>query len=283
MIRTRNDSRAEPKLPGTFSTLSPFRYPGGKSWLRRKVLDWISIGDRPELFLEPFAGGASVSLAVAELNAADHVLIVERDPEVATVWRVVLSSDWHKLVRAVRHFKVSRKSVKNVLEERGSDPIEIAFRCLLKNRVSRSGILAGGAGILRSGEDGKGLNSRWYPETIAKRIELIHGLSPKITFEEGDGLSSIRRLASSKRTAIYVDPPYTSATEDPGQRLYRFHELDHSDLLSTLSKVKGRCLISYRASSQIRILANRFGLRVSRVRMRTAHHRTRYELLLTKR
>src|SRR6267143_1677915 len=134
MIRTRNASRAEPKLKGTFSTLSPFRYPGGKSWLRRKVLDWILTGDRPELFLEPFAGGASVSLAVAELNAADHVLIVERDPEVASVWRVLLSSDWHKLVRAVRHFKISRKSVENVLEKRGSDPIETAFRCLLKNR-----------------------------------------------------------------------------------------------------------------------------------------------------
>src|ERR1051325_3785890 len=65
------------------STLSPFRYPGGKSWLRGHVLDWLAtLPVRPKVFIEPFAGGASVGLAVAELCLADEVHLIERDPDV---------------------------------------------------------------------------------------------------------------------------------------------------------------------------------------------------------
>ena len=48
------------------TTLSPFRYPGGKSGLRPKIIEWIRrLGYRPNNFVEPFAGGSSVGLAVA--------------------------------------------------------------------------------------------------------------------------------------------------------------------------------------------------------------------------
>ena len=74
------------------STLSPFRYPGGKSRLRATIINWIGkLGFRPSHFIEPFAGGASVGLAVAELDLADHVTLAEIDPDVSAVWDVVLN------------------------------------------------------------------------------------------------------------------------------------------------------------------------------------------------
>src|SRR5262249_3692815 len=76
------------------SRLSPFRYPGGKSWLRPTMIRWLkSLPFRPRLFIEPFAGGASVGLAVAELDLADQVILIERDPSVAAVWKVALGSN----------------------------------------------------------------------------------------------------------------------------------------------------------------------------------------------
>ena len=39
---------------------SPFRYPGGKTWLVPRVREWLaSLPQRPALFVEPFAGGGA--------------------------------------------------------------------------------------------------------------------------------------------------------------------------------------------------------------------------------
>src|SRR5437660_185858 len=120
---------------GTFTTLSPFRYPGGKSWLRSRVIDWLKQRSIPtKLFIEPFCGGASVSLAVAELKLVPNVLIIERDPSVAAVWRVIFEGDSDRLVRRIRKFKVSRAAVVDVLTDDTSEDVAVAFRCLLRNR-----------------------------------------------------------------------------------------------------------------------------------------------------
>lgn len=42
----------------TVKHLSPFRYPGGKTWLVPHVMRWLSgLPERPSVFIEPFAGG----------------------------------------------------------------------------------------------------------------------------------------------------------------------------------------------------------------------------------
>jgi hypothetical protein len=42
----------------------------------------------------------------------------------------------------------------------------LAFATIIKNRVNRGGILANGASFIKNGENGKGITSRWYPETL---------------------------------------------------------------------------------------------------------------------
>jgi len=65
---------------------SPFRYPGGKTWLVPRVRRWLlSFATPPTEFFEPFAGGAIVGLTVAAEALADHVTLVELDEEIAAV------------------------------------------------------------------------------------------------------------------------------------------------------------------------------------------------------
>jgi DNA adenine methylase len=265
------------------SRLSPFRYPGGKTWLRKRILKWVTAErPKPRLFVEPFAGGASVALAIAESDAAESVLIIERDPQVAAVWRTILGDEWHQLARMVRNFSVTRRSVDDVLKTKPSDDVSIAFRCLLKNRVSRGGILARGAGILRRGEDGNGLCSRWYPEALSARIKAVHELHGRLRFKEGNGVTYIHRYLDSKSTVIFADPPYSVRPTHPGQRLYDFKEFDHDKLFETLAAFAGRCAITYSESRPIRRLAEKYGFQVERLRMRTTHHRERFELFMYK-
>ena len=158
-LRSRTQHAKEQEL--IMHTLSPFRYPGGKSWLRKRVIRWISSLDyRPVTFIEPFAGGASVGLAVAELALADQVLLVERDPDVAAVWRTILGDGWEALAERILEFRMSRKRVLEVLGTIHQDTAARAFRCILRNRVQRGGILSPSAGLLRKGEYGQGLKSR---------------------------------------------------------------------------------------------------------------------------
>ena len=42
---------------------SPFRYPGGKTWLVPRVRQWLASIERPHELIEPFAGGAIVGLS----------------------------------------------------------------------------------------------------------------------------------------------------------------------------------------------------------------------------
>jgi DNA adenine methylase len=265
------------------SILSPFRYPGGKTWLRSRVIKWLKeLGTPLDYFVEPFAGGGSVALAVAELNLADHIVMVELDPEVAALWRVILGGRAAELVARIRSFRLRRNAVIQTLADDNNDEVATAFRCLLKNRVHRGGILAPGAGLLKEGENGKGLSSRWYPETLAARIEKIQFFRGRISFSEGDALNTIALFAAEERAAFFIDPPYFANGRGPGQRLYRHNDVDHSNLFSALAKSRGPCLITYHNSRTIRVLAESHGFSCRNVRMKTTHHRIRNELLIFK-
>ncbi len=47
---------------------SPFRYPGGKTWLIPTVRKWLQQNTKAGLLIEPFAGGGIVSLTAPSKN-----------------------------------------------------------------------------------------------------------------------------------------------------------------------------------------------------------------------
>ena len=71
---------------------SPFRYPGGKTWLVPYIREWPrTVGPEIEL-IEPFAGGGNVSLTAGFEDLAKSIVMVEKDEDVAAVWRTILGS-----------------------------------------------------------------------------------------------------------------------------------------------------------------------------------------------
>jgi DNA adenine methylase len=42
--------------------------------------------------------------------------------------------------------------------------------------------------MLKYGENGNGILSRWYPETLSKRIQDLLAIRDRITFIGGDGI-----------------------------------------------------------------------------------------------
>jgi DNA adenine methylase len=265
------------------SLLSPFRYPGGKSWLRGFALDWLTaLPYRPKVFIEPFAGGGSVGLAVAEFAMADEIHFIERDPDVAAVWKAALGSHCERLCERVLGFRINRQNVRTALADVRPDLVSVAFRCLLRNRVQRGGILAPRAGLLRKGERNRGIRSRWYPKTLVSRLRKIHSLRDRIHFTQADAMELLPKLLRRADVAFFLDPPYALNGSGPGLRLYRHAEVDHERLFAMLSAARGACLATFHPSAHIRRLATRSGFHVSTKVMHTAHHRHRRELILRK-
>ena len=95
---------------------------------------------------------------------ARHVIFAELDEGVAAVWRVVLNRQGGWLAKQILNFEVTLESVTEVLGRDAAGPREKAFQAVLRNRVQRGGILAAGAGLVKTGENGRGLLSRWYPQ-----------------------------------------------------------------------------------------------------------------------
>lgn len=91
---------------------SPFRYPGGKTWLVPHVRRWLtSLSSPPREFVEPFAGGAIVGLSMLFDGLTAHLTLVELDEDVAAVWKTMLSSSVQRFVHRITSFKITPEAV----------------------------------------------------------------------------------------------------------------------------------------------------------------------------
>ena len=88
---------------------------------------------------------------------------------------------------------------------------------------------------MKSGEGGKGITSRWYPTTLAKRFENLDAVRDRIDFRCEDGLQVIDEYAVASDVVCFIDPPYTAGGKKAGKRLYRHYQLDPERLFAAVS------------------------------------------------
>ncbi|MFZ0034327.1 MAG: DNA adenine methylase, partial [Sedimentisphaerales bacterium] len=235
------------------SQRSPFRYPGGKTWLIPQIRTWLNSQlKRPRLLIEPFAGGGIVGLTVAFESLAVRVLMVELDEQVASVWKTLLSGDAEWLADRILKFEMTQESLAKVLNDDELSIRQNAFKTLLRNRTNHGGIMAPGAGLIKNGEHGKGINSRWYPYTLAKRIRNIGKLADKIEFIHGDGITVMSKYAMQSDVVYFIDPPYTAAGKKAGTRLYKHNALNHEELFELAETLQGEFLMTYNDAAGVR-------------------------------
>lgn len=262
---------------------SPFRYPGGKTWLVPQVRRWLSIRrSRPSILIEPFAGGGIVSLTAAFEHLADRVVMVEVDVDVAAVWQCILGSDGPWLAERIISFPMSADSVREELLSPPANLRERAFQTILRNRTNHGGILAPGSGLIKHGENGKGISSRWYPDTLRRRILDIVQIKDKITFIQGDGLKVMSNYLDDPDVVFFVDPPYTAGNRGKraGRRLYTHNTIDHEELFKLSGCAVGDVLLTYDYDEYVIKMAEAHGFSFQPICMKNTHHTTMQELLI---
>lgn len=265
---------------------SPFRYPGGKTWLVPRIRQWLrSISPKSPHLVELFAGGAIAGLTTAAEQLADQVTLVELDDAVAAVWKTILQDaegdEW--LARQIDQFEMSLPAVNALLLKTPCSVRDLAFQTIVRNRVNRGGILAPGAGLIKAGENGRGLTSRWYPATLQNRIRAIVQDRDRLTFVHGDGLQMLAGKHWPDDTVFFIDPPYSAAKTSAGSRLYTHFDLDHARLFAELAALPNDFLMTYDDTPQVRALAGQSGFSVAAVAMKNTHHARKTELLIGRR
>ena len=261
--------------------LSPFRYPGGKTWLIPQIRQWLSeLEIAPVELIEPFAGGSIVGLTVAAELLADHVTLVELDDQIAAVWQTILNGNAKSLANKIATFSLTLETVNKELATTPSNLTEEAFHTILKNRINHSGIMAPGAGMLSYGENGKGIRSRWYPGALKKRILGIANMRDRITFIKGDGIGELKKYSNRADVVFFIDPPYTAGGKEAGRRLYAHHEIDHEELFRVTSTLAGDFLMTYDNDPIVYQLAQQYNFDTHEIMMKSSHHANMTELLI---
>lgn len=262
---------------------SPLRYPGGKTWLIPHVRAWLApMQPRPRTLIEPFCGGGIVALTAVCEDLVEQCFMAELDHDVAAFWHAALRHN-AELSHLVSEFEPTRESVSALADQAPRGLLEHGFRTLVLNRTRRGGILAPGAALTKSGENNKGLASRWYPDTIIHRLRNIEAHAPQINFCEADGLDLLEVIAEVPGTVAFIDPPYTAGGKRAGRRLYSHSQIDHRRLFKILAQTPVDFLMTYDRSREIAELIAEYGFHAVEVVMKNTHHAHISELVITRR
>jgi DNA adenine methylase len=236
--------------------ISPLRYPGAKRRLVGYVADTLAAHAlSPGLFVELFAGGASVAIQLLSDEVVERIGLVDRDPRIAAFWATVFNdSAW--LLDQIDVAPLDLHEWRRHRAVTNGSRRELALACLYLNRTSFSGILAPRAGPLGGTKsfDQERFSCRFPRETLKRRVAALAELRARVDFtwalDWNQALSLVRRMqrrgSLDKSVFYFVDPPFFEKAE----RLYAhtFTAAGHRrlrDALLDMSPAREPWLLSY--------------------------------------
>lgn len=239
------------------TVLSPLRYPGGK----RRLVPYIAAclvenGLRPALFVEPFAGGASVSLELLHLGFVERIALADADPLVVAFWETVFDDvDW--LCAQVESVPLDLPTWHRMKSSRHRSRRSQALACLYLNRTSFNGVLHKRAGPIggKAGTSQYALGCRFPRRRLVQRLRACAELGDRVqVVDKGDAMSVVGETRRAARRGswdlfFYLDPPFWAKS----RHLYRrsFTDADHARLAESIRWITDPYVLSYDPAPEI--------------------------------
>lgn len=266
---------------------SPLRYPGGKS----KIAPFIEliinrIGIKNCTYIEPFAGGAGVALALLFNNRVENIVINDYDKAIYSFWRAALY-DTNKLITLIKDTPISvnqwRKQ-KNIYDTQNKKySVELGFATFYLNRTNRSGILNAGP-IGGYNQIGNYLiDARYNKSMLINKIEAIAQSKKKIKLYNKEVRKFIEQIIPQyeSNSFVYFDPPYFNRGKD----LYKnfFNPQDHLKIAESISKnVYGNWIVTYDDFPEIVDMYKEYYIKKFDINYSVANNRKGSEIIIFK-
>ena len=238
------------------ATMTPLRYPGGKTKYAGMFTDIISLNALEKCtFVEVFAGGAGSAISLLLKGHVKSLFLNDLDVAVYSFWKSI-KEDHRELVKLIRHAPLNMKEWRRQKEiydaKDTSDTLSLGFATFYLNRCNHSGILeARPIGGMRQNAT-YNITSRFNKSTAISKIEAIAKHEDALHIFNMDGISflkHVKRQHRNRKCLIYLDPPYYQ--KGPALYLNHFAHKDHEALRDAILGCPFPWVLSYDNHPQI--------------------------------
>jgi DNA adenine methylase len=215
----------------------PIPYQGSKRQLAPLILSFIAAG-RFDTLIEPFVGSGAVTLAAASKNLCRQFVVGDSLEPLCGIWKHiaekprVLADEYADLWN--RQLPDPTAFFYRVREDFNSNksPSKLLF---LLARCVKNAVRFNPSGEFNQSPDKRRLGTR--PKTMRAEIEAAHRLvNGRCEVRTGDYKHTVED--ATRRTVVYLDPPYQGTSEGRDSRYVK--GVERQDLISTLEKLNER-------------------------------------------
>ncbi len=233
---------------------SPLRYPGGKAKIINFMKKFIELNysDKP-IYVEPYAGGASVALSLLIDGYAKKIYINDSDYGIYCFWKSVLEHT-ETFIKYIKETPITinnwqiQKHIHNNMKDYSIT--EIGFATFFLNRCNYSGVIKGGPIGGKSQLGVWKIDARFNKKELIERIYKIAEYKNSIKLYNEDTLLLLKKHCRYfEKCLLYLDPPYFNK----GYQLYNNHykKDDHVKIANMIKKLKGQWIVSYDNTPEI--------------------------------
>jgi DNA adenine methylase len=233
--------------------MTPLRYPGGKSKVIKNVLSPLFPQDFKE-FYEPFIGGGSVALWIAQENQNMKIHINDLNDKLITFWRN-LQTEPEELVRILHETRdlfepTDVDEGKRLLSEKQNDlynsewGMDKAVAFYVLNKISFSG-------LTEHGSISKAAYEKTFNHTnIDRLVEISENMK---NFHISNSHFNTFMLSPTEDDFTFLDPPYQIESSNLYGKKGEMHSgFDHKEFLESVKAMKGRWMITYNDNEWLR-------------------------------
>jgi DNA adenine methylase len=224
---------------------SPFRYPGGKFYARKLILEYLIPHSH---YAEPFAGGASIFFAKKKVA---HNILNDIDPDLINCY-LAIRDNVEALITLLDGIEATKENhyyYKHVYQP--TNTLEQAFRWYYLNRISYSGIMNMQNCYWGYG-DKYSMQPKNWPTHLRRCSKKLQG----VTISCMDFENVI--IQAPDGAFLFIDPPYFNADQDKFYT-HSFDKDSHYRLARVLQEHSHRLkfLLTYDNSPEVRDIYQR--------------------------
>jgi DNA adenine methylase len=231
------------------TTMTPLRYPGGKSRLYLFIKQILQCNDLlGYTYIEPFAGGAGLAMKLLLNGDVKRIVINDLDPSIFAFWMAILNQpeEFCDLIASVDISVEEWKKQRIVyFAQDTTNVLQLGFSTFYLNRTNVSGVIKGGiiGGMNQTGS--YLMDARFNKAGLIDKIQAIAKRKDQVHIYNLDAIDFLKseHLGAYHKVFINFDPPYVKK----GTKLYKnaFEENDHRKLAKRISECGRKWIVTY--------------------------------------